>query len=57
MGGKSLTNDAGGAGCIPRVVNLVHVSLEKCSIGVFTIGQSDAFLSDYLADLKLHSTK
>ena len=27
------------------------------SIGFFTIGLSDAFLSDYLTDLKLHSTK
>ena len=27
------------------------------SIGFFMIGQSDAFLSDYQTDLKLHSTK
>ena len=26
-------------------------------IGFFTIGQFDTFLSDYLTDLKLHSTK
>ena len=29
----------------------------KQTIGFFAIGQSGAFLSDYLADLKLHSTK
>ena len=26
-------------------------------VGFFTIGLSDAFLSDYLTDLELHSTK
>ena len=36
---------------LPRIV-LIQTTFE-----FFTIGQSDAFLSDYLTDLKLHKTK
>ena len=35
----------------------VVASIVEVLIGFFTIGLSDAFLSDYLTDLKLHSTK
>ena len=36
---------------------VLWTAIGEKSIGFFTIGLSDAFLSDYLTDLKFHNTK
>ena len=42
---------------LATVTSYTFIVMATMTFGFFTIGLSDAFLSDYLTDLKLHSTK